>query len=115
MLRAIAADQPGWDASAVLGLLNVGTSLVMVVGLLHMLRGRVPVLRRVGGSLALIGSLGLPGLIATDLVKGQMAKEACRLAMVRLAAHYAAPSGIHWFYRSLIAQAVGLVLLAVLP
>ncbi len=54
-------------------------------------------------------------LIATDLVKGQMTKEACRLAMVRLAAHYAAPSGIHWFYRSLIAQAVGLVLLAALP
>ena len=113
MLNAIAADQLGWNASAMLGLLAAATSLIAVLGLVHMLRYRVPVLRCLGGVLAILGILGIPGVIATDLLKGQMAKQPNRAAMVGLASNYASPSGVHWFYRMLIAYGLGFIFLAV--
>lgn len=67
-------------------------------------------LRIVGASLAVAGVLGLAGLIATDLVKGQMAEQPDRASMVLLASHYASSSGVHWFYRMLIAYTLGLIL-----
>jgi hypothetical protein len=113
MLGAIARDQPGWNASALLGLAGSLAAMITVLGLIHILRFRVPLLRGVGGSLSLLGVLALPGLIAADLVKGQMANQPDRAAMVGLAGHYTSPSGIHWFYRMLIAYSLGLILLAV--
>jgi hypothetical protein len=113
MLSAIARDQRGWNASALLGLVALVTSLLVVLGFVQRLGSRAPVLRIVVASLAVAGVLGLAGLIATDLVKGQMAEQPDRASMVLLASHYGSPSGVHWFYRMLIAYTLGFIVLGV--
>lgn len=81
---AVVTEEAGrWTAAHLVLLAAAALALPAVLGLMHMLRERRAAYGHVGGALALLGLLALVGVIAIELVVGQMA-DGSRAEMVAL-------------------------------
>ena len=81
---AIATDGGLWMAAHLVLLAAVVLALPAVLGLMHMLRERMAAYGHIGGALALLGLLAFLGLVAIELVVGQMAMSGPRGGAVAL-------------------------------
>jgi hypothetical protein len=78
-------DAERWSLAHVVLLVSVMLALPAVLGLMHMLRERMASYGHAGGALALIGLMATMGVLAIELVVGQMtAAGADRAEMVAL-------------------------------
>jgi hypothetical protein len=73
-LGVIAENSDRWVASHLILLAAVALMVPAVLGLMHMLRERQVAMGHLGGALGLLGLLALAGVVAIELVAGQMVK-----------------------------------------
>jgi hypothetical protein len=83
-IGAVASGPGRWTAAHLLLLCSVVIGLPAVLGLMHMLRERRAAFGHLGGALALMGLLAFVGVLAIELVLGQMAGMGSRPAMIAL-------------------------------
>ena len=83
-----------WTAAHLVLLASVVIAVPAVLGLMHMLRERRATYGHLGGGLALMGLMAFTGLLAIELVIGQMADMGSRLAMVALLARIGSTAAI---------------------
>jgi hypothetical protein len=111
---AVAAGEAGrWTAAHLVLLASAVLALPAVLGLMHMLRERRAAYGHVGGALALLGLLAFVGVLAIELVLGEMAQSGSRRAMVALLERMGSDAAIAApFLYGTLAFGLGLIVLA---
>lgn len=116
VLASITAAPGLWQLMTIVDMVAVALFLPAVLGLIHLLRQRAPVLARLGGGLALVGLLGAAGHNVFAFVQqGAMARmEGEEASMAELAAELErTPAFLVVLLMFLVGFILGMILLAV--
>jgi hypothetical protein len=84
LLDAVAADQTGYVVSTLLVLVSTILLIPAVMGVLHLVRDRAPVIGHVAGAFGILGALGHAVVVCYGLFVAEMADGGSRSEMVSL-------------------------------